>query len=220
GDFFVIFGPSGCGKSTLLHVVLGLEEPEKGQVELLGQNLYLNKTEDEKAEFRKKHIGVVYQQTYWIRSLTVLQNTAFPLQLLGQEKNVALSRAMQMLEEVEMAGWADYIPTELSSGQQQRVNLARAMINDPEILVTDEPTGNLDYESGQELMKLMADLNQRGKTIVMVTHDLEFLNFATKAAEMKDGQIGQVYLGQEKQNLFETIKKKKFDYQSKPGLKK
>lgn len=211
-DFLVIFGPSGCGKSTLLHVMLGLEQPQQGKVKLLGTNIYNGKSEDEQAEFRKHNIGMVYQQTYWIRSSSVLENVAFPLLLLGRDKNEALLKAEGILKRVEMADWADYFPTELSSGQQQRVNLARALIHDPEILITDEPTGNLDYESGQELMKLLAEVNKQGKTVLMVTHDLEFLNYSQKAAEMIDGKIDKIYKGQEKEELFNNIKKKKFDY--------
>lgn len=210
-DFLVIFGSSGCGKSTLLHVILGLEKPEKGTVKLLNQNIYFGMKEDNRADFRKNHIGVVYQQTYWIRSLSVLKNVAFPLLLLGINKSQALKKAEKMLQQVEMLDWANYVPTELSSGQQQRVNLARALINDPEVLITDEPTGNLDYESGQDLMQLLSKFNQKDKTILMVTHDLEFLNYATKAAEMIDGKIDQIYQGKQKQKLFQSIKKKKFD---------
>jgi putative ABC transport system ATP-binding protein len=212
GDFLVIFGPSGCGKSTLLHVMLGLEQPQQGKVNLLGTDIYNGKTEDEQAEFRKHHIGMVYQQTYWIRSSTVLENVAFPLLLLGKDKRQALKKAEEILKRVEMLDWADYFPTELSSGQQQRVNLARALIHDPEILITDEPTGNLDYESGQELMKLLGEINNQEKTVLMVTHDLEFLNYSQKAAEMIDGKIDKIYKGREKEKLFDNIKKKKFDY--------
>lgn len=217
-DFLIIFGPSGCGKSTLLHVLLGLEPPDQGKIRILDQQIYhaLGENskqhlieEDQAAEFRKKHIGMVYQQTYWIKSLNVLQNVAFPLWLQGQVKQAALDSAGQVLATVKMQDWAEYIPTELSSGQQQRVNLARALITNPEILIADEPTGNLDYESGLELMQMLSQLNQLGKTIVMVTHDLEYLPYANKAAQMLDGRITGIYQGEEKKQVARAIKTKK-----------
>jgi putative ABC transport system ATP-binding protein len=219
GDFLIIFGPSGCGKSTLLHVVLGLEPPNQGQVKLLGHKLFnihqeqrqVVVDEDRVADFRKQHVGMVYQQTYWVKSLNVLNNVAFPLWLLGQDKQLALDRAKEVLETVGMLDWSDYIPTELSSGQQQRVNLARALISNPEILIADEPTGNLDYEAGVELMKMLLKLNQAGKTVVMVTHDLEYLPYADKAAEMLDGRIKGVYHGQEKKAILKNLKTKKME---------
>ena len=183
-DFLIIFGPSGCGKSTLLHTLIGLEPPTSGKVIFLGKDLYGEKAssikspvsrrenkknkipntkylmpntnigEDERSEFRKRHIGMVYQQPNWIRSLTVVENVAFPLLLLGQEREKSLAEAREMLAALEMSLWQDYLPSELSSGQQQRVALARALINSPKVIIADEPTGNLDYESGQELMEL------------------------------------------------------------------
>lgn len=217
GDFLIIFGPSGCGKSTLLHVILGLEPPSAGSsVQVLGKLMYSKYKdkevafdEDAAAEFRKQYIGMVYQQTYWIKSQNVLQNVAFPLLLLGETELAAQNKAQQVLESVGMVDWADYIPTELSAGQQQRVNLARALITNPQLLIADEPTGNLDFQAGQELMKMLVKLNQAGKTIVMVTHDLEYLPFASKAAEMFDGSIQGIYEGQEKQAVLKNLRSKK-----------
>lgn len=227
GDFLVIFGPSGCGKSTLLHVILGLEPPSiGGSIKVLGQTIYLDlkygqsKTgtekvatydEDQAAEFRKEHIGMVYQQTYWIKSQNVIQNVAFPLLLLGHDKLIAIQRAGEILKSVGMLDWAEYTPTELSSGQQQRVNLARALITNPQILIADEPTGNLDFQSGQELMKMLVKLNQAGKTIIMVTHDLEYLPYASKAVEMLDGQIKGVYQGKGMRQILKSLRTKKVE---------
>ncbi len=227
GDFLVIFGPSGCGKSTLLHVILGLEPPSVGGlVKVLDQTIYLglkyvqSKTgtekvltydEDQTAEFRKEHIGMVYQQTYWIKSQNVIQNVAFPLLLLGHDKLMAHQRASEVLKSVGMFDWAEYTPTELSSGQQQRVNLARALITNPKILITDEPTGNLDFQSGRELMKMLVKLNQAGKTIIMVTHDLEYLPYAGKAVEMLDGQIKGIYQGEAKRQILKNLRTKKVE---------
>lgn len=209
GDFVIIFGPSGCGKSTLLHSVLGLEEPTAGRVYFLGKNLYNGISEDDRSDFRKLHIGMVYQQPNWIRSLTVLENVAFPLLLLGQEKEANLIKARQILATVEMTDWAGYIPTELSSGQQQRVALARALITSPEVIIADEPTGNLDYESGQDLMQLLTALNAKNVTIVMVTHDLEYLSFAKTVVRMFNGQVTGVYGPGDEAALKAEIKSKR-----------
>jgi putative ABC transport system ATP-binding protein len=189
GEFLVIFGPSGCGKSTLLHTVLGLEEPTKGVVKFMGTSLYEGMNEDTRSDFRKKHVGMVYQQPNWIKALTVKENVMFALRLNGVSERDASIRAGAVLEMVLMTAWQDYLPTELSSGQQQKVALARAIVTDPDILITDEPTGNLDFQSGQELMELLSLLNKEGKTVIMVTHDLEYLSYATRALEMFDGRI-------------------------------
>lgn len=209
-EFLIIFGPSGCGKSTLLHTILGLEKPSSGQVYFLGKNLYDELTEDDRSDFRKQHVGMVYQQPNWIRSLTVVENVAFPLLLLGQDKYQRLKKAREILKTVEMLDWAHYIPTELSSGQQQRVALARALITNPKVIIADEPTGNLDYESGQELMQLLTRLNkERSNTIVMVTHDLEYLNFAKTAMRMFNGEVVGVYSEKDKERLMTEIKSKR-----------
>ncbi|MFH2061394.1 MAG: ABC transporter ATP-binding protein [Candidatus Beckwithbacteria bacterium] len=210
GDFAVIFGPSGCGKSTLLHIILGLEEPTSGKISILGQDLYGRWDEDERANFRKQNIGMVYQQPRWIRALNVVENVAFPLSLLGEDKAVGLNKAMEVLKLVEMTEWAKYLPSELSSGQQQKVALSRALITNPEILIADEPTGNLDYESGQELMELLNGLNQKAnKTFLMVTHDLEYIKFAKTTVEMFDGQIKNVYQGKDKHRLLNKLPTKR-----------
>ena len=208
-DFSIIFGHSGCGKSTLLHTILGLEEPTKGNVYFLGKNLYSGMSEDDRSDFRKQHAGMVYQQPNRIRSLTVVENGAFPLLLLGQDKYQNLEKARKMLKTVEMLDWQDYVPTELSSGQQQRIALARALITNPEVIIADEPTGNLDYESGQELMQLLTDLNKTGNnTIVMVTHDLEYLNFAKTAVRLSNGQVVGAYGKKDKAKLMNEIRSK------------
>ncbi len=209
-DFLIIFGPSGCGKSTLLHTILGLEEPTNGEIIFLDKNLYSNATEDDRSDFRKHHVGMVYQQPNWIRSLSVVENVAFPLLLLGKEKNESFKKAQEILKTVEMLDWQAYIPTELSSGQQQRVALARALITDPEVIIADEPTGNLDYDSGQELMELLTTLNKTQKnTVVMVTHDLEYLSFAKTAVKMFNGEIAGLYDEKDKEKLMTEIHSKR-----------
>ena len=201
GDFTVIFGPSGCGKSTLLHSLLGLETPTSGDVSVFGTPLYHSLTEDQMSDFRKKHIGVVYQSPNWISALTVLENVEIPLLLLGQDSSDGLSKATGLLNSLQMANWANYLPTELSSGQQQKVALARSLITNPDLIVADEPTGNLDFASGRELMELLAKINGQGKTIIMVTHDLEFTAYAKTVIEMLDGKIVRTYQGKERKML-------------------
>ena len=212
GDFMVLFGASGCGKSTLLHILLGLEPPTKGTVTFLGEDMYANRDEDDRAQFRKHHIGMVYQQSNWVKSLTVLENVAFPMMLLGVDKTTSLEKAYATLQIMKMENWADYHPMELSGGQQQRVAVARAIITEPEVLVADEPTGNLDYEAGQNLMYLLNDLNQMGKTIIMVTHDLEYIRYSKTALNMKDGRIEGIYRDQDKTTLESKLTYKKADF--------
>jgi len=191
GGFSIIFGPSGCGKSTLLHIILGLEPPTTGTVHFFDFNLYTY-SEDQRSEFRKNNIGMVYQQSNWIKSLTVLENVAFAVSLLGFDKAKAKEKAREVLKMVDMVGWADYLPTELSSGQQQKVSLARALVTDPKVIIADEPTGNLDYQSGVELMQLFKNLESQGKTIIIVTHNVENIDFATSVIQMFDGEVIKV----------------------------
>lgn len=189
GEFLLLHGPSGSGKSTLLHTLLGLEKPTTGSVEVLGSNLY-QMSEDDVAYFNKEHLGMVHQQPYWIASLNVLENVTFPLMLkrIGLAERTA--KAREMLEMVQMHDWASFRPSELSSGQQQRVSLARALISNPTIIVADEPTGNLDYESGIQLMEILKAVNRDlGKTVLMVTHDLGYMKYATRTIRMSDGKI-------------------------------
>lgn len=209
-DFLVILGPSGCGKSTLLHIILGLENPTSGDVLFMGTSLYKNTNDDLRGDYRKTHIGMIYQQPNWIKSMTVLENTAFPLFLVGWKRIDALFKAHQALQLVEMDNWADYIPTELSSGQQQRIALARGMVNDPDVIVADEPTGNLDFESGQQMMALLLKLNtEHKKTIIMVTHDLDYLTFSNRAVRMFDGKIAGIYDKKTMSTLFKDLHSKR-----------
>lgn len=210
-DFLIVFGPSGCGKSTLLHIILGLEGPSRGEMTFLGNNLYDPKFggEDYRSEFRKRHIGMVYQQSNWVKSLNVLENIAFPLFLLGWDRLSAFERAQKALDDVELGAWSEYHPMDLSSGQQQRVAVARALITDPEVIIADEPTGNLDYDAGETLLKLLRSLNENGKTLIMVTHDLEYLTYARTALSMRDGQLLGIYRGEEKANLEQELRYKR-----------
>lgn len=217
GDFLIIFGKSGCGKSTLLYILLGLEEPTNGTVEILNQHLYRSgidhlQTEDERGKFRMQNIGMVYQQAHWIKSMSVTENVAMPLTLFGINKKARLKKAIELLDQLGIAQLSNLNPKELSSGQQQLVSLARALISNPKIIMADEPTGNLDYESGQKLINLLADLNNKqNKTIIMVTHDLSYLPYGKTVIKMFDGEVSniKVYRDRDKNTLIESIKKEK-----------
>jgi putative ABC transport system ATP-binding protein len=194
-EFAIIYGPSGCGKSTLLHSLLGLEPPTGGRAIVLGNDIYTNYSEDKLSDFRKRNIGMVYQQSNWIKSISVLQNVALPLALLGEKRAPREEKARNMLEAMGMLDWADYIPSELSSGQQQKVSLCRALISNPSLIIADEPTGNLDFEAGENLMRMLKGFSERKeRTIVMVTHDLNYLKYANKAINLFDGYVRKVYV--------------------------
>jgi len=166
GDFCIIFGPSGCGKSTLLHTILGLEAPSAGAITFLSQNMYQNTSEDDRSEFRKVHIGMVYQQPNWIKSLTVLENIAFPLLLLGEERKQTLEKAKIILRTLEMTDWAGYNPTELSSGQQQRTALARALVKfNPDYRVALKKLGLLTRDARIKERKKYGKRKQRHQKI-------------------------------------------------------
>lgn len=150
-------------------------------------------SEDERALYRRHKVGMVYQQPLWISSLNIIENVGFPLHLLDLDKKVIEERCLRHLRVVGMDKWAEYMPTELSGGQQQKVSLARALSIDPIMIVADEPTGNLDTVSGRELLDTFLKLVEMGKTIIMVTHDLEYLKYATKIYHMIDGEVVEEY---------------------------
>jgi putative ABC transport system ATP-binding protein len=194
--FAIIFGPSGSGKSTLLNVLSGLEAPTKGSVEIGGQNLYeLNS--DQRSHFRAQTMGIVHQVNYWVNSLSVLENVAMPLYLTGSDKVDALKRAKESLEQVGMSEYANYQPVVLSGGQQQRVSMARALVASPQLILADEPTGNLDSKNGKAIMDLLlrvqSDLN---RTIVLVTHNIEYLPLSDTQLYILDGKLTESHRGQ------------------------
>ena len=206
GEFLIIFGPSGCGKSTLLHIMLGIEKETLGSIYFLGEDI-CQKTEDEKAEIRKRKIGMVYQQPTWVTSLSVLENVFFPLTLQGYLYKKASVLGLSALAHVNMQDWKDHFPQELSAGQQQKVGFARAIVSRPIVLIADEPTGNLDIKSSDELMALFEKQNKEfQRTIIMVTHNINHLNFADRVAQMVDGQIIAQYSSpEEKEQLFKNV---------------
>jgi putative ABC transport system ATP-binding protein len=190
GEFSIVSGPSGSGKSTFLHAVLGLEPPTKGRVYLRGIELYKDLTPDERTQYRREKIGMVFQQSNWIKSLKVWENVAYPVWLSGLNEKQARERAHEVLEEVGLVDWADHQPGELSGGQQQRVSLARALATDPGIIIADEPTGNLDTHSSADIITLLARLNREHRRMVlMVTHDIHLLPIANRRVVLRDGRI-------------------------------
>jgi len=214
GAFTVIYGPSGCGKSTLLHTILGLENPTSGKVFVFGKNIYTEYTEDTLADLRKTSIGMVYQQPNWVKSLNVEENVALPLTLLGIDLTTRINRAKEELQAVHMLEWAQYHPSELSSGQQQKVSLARALITNPRLIIADEPTGNLDFEAGEELIGMLKDFSRKtNKTVLMVTHDLEYLKHADSAVKMFDGQIEKIFspISSPKEMVQNNIRRKGYE---------
>jgi len=188
-DFLIIFGPSGCGKSTLLNIILGLDKPTKGKVRVRGTDVY-GLDEDQRAAFRAKKMGMIHQMPYWIKSLNAIENVALPLVIEGGQEKKAMREARKIMQELEIIDLAKQIPTQLSGGEQQKVGLARALVSDPWILLADEPTGNLDSKSGDEIMSLFKLLNQKYKrTIILVTHNEEYWQLGTRRIEMRDGEI-------------------------------
>ena len=188
-DFCIIYGPSGSGKSTLLHHMVGLELPTQGKISIRGTNITKLNSED-RAIFRSQKFGMVYQVSYWIKSLLVWENVALPLLISGERESKAKVNALKCLEEIGMQDYAYKNPMQLSGGEQQRVGLARALVNDPWIIVADEPTGNLDTHSADQVMQIFQNMNvKRKRTIIMVTHNLSYLPVATHEVAMRDGQI-------------------------------
>lgn len=187
-ELVIVFGPSGCGKSTLLNSIMGLEAPDSGTVRFGGVNMW-DINSDDRADTRKRNFGIMYQQQNWVKSLNVVENIAFPLQLLGVTKEKSLEEAKRMLDVVGLTNRAQYVPSELSSGEQQRVGLARALITKPRIIVADEPTGNLDLAGGLEIVKLLKELTEGGITVVMVTHNPDYLEYSDRTFFMLDGKL-------------------------------
>jgi len=186
GEFAVIMGPSGSGKSTLLNLVAGLDRPTSGSV-AVGHTDIDKLSEAALARFRRDHIGLVFQFFYLLPNLTALENVLLPAQLKG--RSVA-GRARELFDQLGIKDVADRYPARLSGGQQQRVAIARALINEPALLLADEPTGALDTQSGEQVMRLFAQLHRAGQTIVFVTHDARLAaQHATRIIRVTDGRI-------------------------------
>ena len=187
GDTVSIVGPSGSGKTTLLGLAAGLDAPTSGRVVLCGHDMGA-KTEDARALVRNKHVGFVFQSFRLIPTLTAVENVTVPAELQGRKD--ATEEAIRLLGEVGLAERLDHYPAELSGGEQQRVALARAFINKPDILFADEPTGNLDSDTGDHIVKLLFRLNEiSGTTLVLVTHDLELASKTKRIIRLKRGKL-------------------------------
>ena len=187
GQTFSIVGPSGSGKTTLLGLCAGLDQPNSGKVELCGQDLN-NLNEDQRAQLRNKEVGFIFQNFQLLPTLTALENVSVPLELQGNKDAVKIS--MALLDKVGLADRVHHYPSQLSGGEQQRVALARAFANSPSILFADEPTGNLDEETGEKVIQLLFDLNKEaGTTLVIISHDLDLAHRTQQILRLKGGQI-------------------------------
>ncbi|MFA5136625.1 MAG: ABC transporter ATP-binding protein [Patescibacteria group bacterium] len=208
GEFVIIFGPSGCGKSTLLHTLSGLENPTEGKVIMEDKDFYAM-TEDERGLYRRDKVGMIYQEPLWISSFNVIENVMFPSFLLDQKEDDVRVRAQQLLDSIGLGKWSSYMPLELSSGQQQKISLIRSLMLDPLLIIADEPTGNLDTVSGRELLERFMKLVDEGKTIIMVTHDLEYLKYASKIYHILDGEVVEEYMTKDRHAKRDVIAGKK-----------
>ncbi len=190
GEFLAIQGPSGAGKSTLLHILGGLDNPTKGDVYFEGDSIY-DLSEDARAAFRNRKVGFVFQFFHLLPELSALENVLLPsiLKSWWERKN-NLAAALKLLERLGLSERLGHRPQALSGGEQQRVAIARALINRPQLLLCDEPTGNLDSENGENILRLLTELNQREKiTVLMVTHDKDIAKGAGRIIHLKDGLI-------------------------------
>jgi putative ABC transport system ATP-binding protein len=189
GQFAAVMGPSGSGKSTLLNLIAGLDRPTAGEVRVDGVSLG-GLGEAALARYRRKRLGFVFQFFNLLDQLTVLDNVLLPAQLAGVKRRVARARARELLDELGIADKAKAYPGRLSGGQRQRVALARALINQPPVVLADEPTGALDTRSGEAVMDLLAQLNRRGQTMVLVTHDARLAaTYAARVITLRDGRV-------------------------------
>ena len=188
GEFAALMGPSGSGKSTLMNILGCLDRPTVGSYELEGKEV-AHLSDDELAVMRNKHIGFVFQNFNLLSRISSLENVALPLVYAGVGASERRKRAQEVLEAVGLGDRAGHLPNELSGGQRQRVAIARALVNNPEIIMADEPTGNLDTKSTQEIMEIFQEMHGRGKTIILVTHEPEIAVCANRQLLVRDGVI-------------------------------
>ena len=189
GSIVAVVGASGVGKSTLLHILGGLDRPTKGRVVLGGTDMFAC-GEGDLARFRNESMGFVFQFHHLLREFTAVENVMMPALLGGADRSVAVDRALSLLEEVGLRGRGEHKPSELSGGEKQRVAVARALMNDPWLVLADEPSGNLDAAGGAELLGLFKSLNDRkGQTFVVVTHNTNFAGIAHRVLTLRDGLV-------------------------------
>ncbi len=209
GEFVAVMGPSGCGKSTLLHLLGGLDKPTEGEVLIAGHNL-TDLNDDKLTELRRRKIGFVFQFFNLIPVLSATENAALPITLDGVKAAEAKEKAAEWLARFGMGDRLLNRPDQLSGGQQQRVALARALIADPELILADEPTGNLDTRASDEIAVLLRDVSKKYKrTVVMVTHDPRIAAYADRIIFLKDGKVvDETFLDRKNANKTETVRKK------------
>ncbi len=200
GEFVAIMGPSGSGKSTLMHLLGCLDKPSEGSYSLDGT--YVERLNDvELSRLRNQKVGFVFQAFNLIMQLTVLENIEVPLIYMGVERAQRREMAKEMLAAVGLARRGNHRPNELSGGENQRVAIARALVTNPQVIFADEPTGNLDTKTGREIMEILRDLNERGTTIILVTHEIDKAKWANRLIHMQDGSILRELRGDEIQQL-------------------
>jgi putative ABC transport system ATP-binding protein len=188
GEFVAVMGPSGCGKSTMLNVIAGLDRPDEGEVFVAGQDL-TKLDENGLALMRRKHIGIVFQFFNLLEGMTVLENVIMPALIVGMKRRAAEARARDLLDLLGIGDKAKQAPGALSGGQRQRLAIARAIANEPTLILADEPTGALDSEGGDEILELFERLHAQGQTILLVTHDQPVADAAARIVRMKDGRV-------------------------------
>ena len=188
GDYVAILGPSGSGKSTMMNMVGALDIPSRGKIFLEGKDIG-SMSESQLSQLRGRTIGFVFQQFNLINTLTAVQNVELPMLFYNVNASERYRRAEELLNKVGLGHRLHHLPVKMSGGEQQRVAIARALANNPDIILADEPTGNLDSKTGVQIMKLLDSLHNEGKTIIMVTHDTSLVKHANRVIELKDGQI-------------------------------
>ena len=190
GDFVAVMGPSGSGKSTLMNIIGCLDRPTSGTVIIDGENIS-TVGDNELAEIRGRKIGFIFQKFNLIPTMTALKNIELPMVFIGGTKSEREQRAAELLGKVGLTNWATHRPSELSGGQQQRIAIARALCNNPSIILADEPTGNLDTKTGEQIMKILVSLSKEGKTILLVTHAIALKRYANRVINMLDGKVSE-----------------------------
>jgi putative ABC transport system ATP-binding protein len=196
-EFVAITGPSGSGKSTMVHIVGALDKPSWGEVYLKNKNIS-EMSESDLATLRGKTLGFIFQQFNLLPTLTALQNVMLPMEVIDQPESVARENATKLLESLGLGERLNHKPNQLSGGQQQRVAIARALANNPEVIIADEPTGNLDSKTGKFVMDFLGKIHNEGKTIILITHDLGLVSYAKRVIHIKDGQIEREKLNSRK----------------------
>ena len=188
GGMITLFGPSGSGKSTLLHIIGCLDRPTSGKVYIEGKDVS-RLSDDELAYIRRDKLGFVFQQFNLVSALTALENVELPMKISGNNRKKTRKKAIELLNSVGLGDRLNHFPRQLSGGEMQRVAIARALANEPDVILADEPTGNLDSKTGKEIVDLMIKLNKKGYTFIVVTHDISIAKYATRKINIKDGKI-------------------------------